>query len=115
MIEIPDTVVSEDTEIRGPVTNTLVTCPGVSVTTLDAVSGTVRVMSGDTLPARARCLGWLTSRTGLAPCSTAKQAAQSRCVRGVRVSGSGPVKYREGSTLRPPVRTMPSGTTIYGS
>lgn len=64
MIELPDTVVSEDTEIREPVRNTLVLRPGVNVTTFAAVSGTVRVMSGATLQARGSVSGTVSVEDG---------------------------------------------------
>lgn len=143
MIEIPDTVVSEDTEIREPVTNTLVVCPGVSVTTLAAVSGTVRVMSGATLQARGSVSGTVDVENGAralfhgqaSGTISIERGAEVHLlsgavalgvirvygtlvndgVRGVNVSGPGTVEDREGSTVRRPDRIMPDGTTIYRS
>lgn len=141
MIEIPDTVVSEDTEIREPVNNTLVLRPGVNVTTLAAVNGTVRVMVGATLQARGPVSGTLSVEDGaralihgraggtikidrgaevrLLPGAVALGVIRvdgsliNEGVRGVNVSGSGTVEDRAGSTVRSPDRTLPNGATVY--
>lgn len=141
MVEIPDTVVSEDAEIRGPVNNTLVLRPGVNVTTLAAVSGTVRVMSGATLRAQGPVSGTVSVEDGaraiihgqaggtikidrgaevhLLPGAVALGVIRvegsliNEGVRGANVSGPGNVEDREGSTVRHPDRTLPDGTTVY--
>lgn len=141
MIEIPDTVVFEDTEIREPVSNTLVLRSGVNVTTFAAVSGTVRIMSGATLQARGPVSGTLSVEqrarafihgradgtikidrgaevhllSGAVALGVIRVdgALINEGVRGENVSGPGTVEDRAGSTVRRPDRTLPNGATVY--
>lgn len=41
MVEVPDTIATEDTEIHEPVKNTLVIRPGVAVVSHAKISGTI--------------------------------------------------------------------------
>jgi hypothetical protein len=143
MIEIPDTVIAEDVEIGEPISNTLIIRPGVNVTTLASITGTVRVMTGATLEARGSVSGTVGVEEG-ALATFHGQASGSINVergavmhllagavalgvlriegsllnegtRGVNVSGGGTVEDREGSIVRRPDRSLPDGTTVYVS
>lgn len=141
MIEIPDTVVTEDTEIHDRISNTLVIRPGVKVTTFAPVSGTVRVMSGSTLDARGTVSGTVGLDDGARATFHGKASGTinvdrgaiaqlmpgavalgilhvegtliNEGTRGTNVHGRGSVEDRDGSIVRPPSRTLPDGTTIY--
>jgi hypothetical protein len=143
MVEIPDTVVSEDTEIREPISNTLVLRPGVVVTAFAAISGTVRLMPGATLEARGDVSGTVNverdaravfhGRAGgtikidlgaevhLLPRAVAlgvihvEGTLVNEGTRGVNLSGPGIIDDRDGSRVRSPDRTLADGTTIYES
>lgn len=143
MIEIPDTVVVEDTEIHNSISNSLIIRPGVTVITFASVSGTIQVMSRATLDARGPISGTVSISDGarvnfhdaangtitvdrgavvhLLPGSVALGAIHlegtlvNEGVRGINVTGNGTVEDREGSMVRRPDRTLPDGTTIYES
>ena len=132
MIEIPDTVIAEDVEIRESISNTLIVRPGVNVTTLASITGTVRVMSGATLEARGSVSGTVGVEDGaratfhgqangsinvdrgavmhLLPGAVALGVLRiegsliNEGTRGVNVSGRGTVDDRAGSTVRRPDR-----------
>jgi len=141
MIEIPDTVVSKDTEIRESISNTHIIRPGIYVTTFAAISGTVRVMSGATLVAKASVSGTVDVENGARAVFHGRASGTIKVdrgaevhlmrgsvalgfiqvdgtlinegIRGVNVSGPGRVDDREGPTVRRPDRTLPDGTTVY--
>lgn len=141
IVEIPDTVLTEDSEIHHPINNTIVIRPGVTATMFASVSGTVRVMAGSTLDARGPVSGTVSAEAGARV--TLRSAANGTInvdsgaivhlmpgavalgvlhvegtlinegTRGVNVSGGGKIEDREGSTVRRPGRTLSDGTTIY--
>lgn len=141
MVEVPDTVLTEDSEISHPISNTLVIRPGVTVTTLATVSGTVHAMPGSTLDARGAVTGTVSAEAGarvivhkaasgtinvesgavvhLMPGAVALGVLHvegtfiNEGTRGANVSGGGEIEDREGSAVRHPDRTLSDGTTIY--
>lgn len=141
MVEVPDTVISEDAEIHDPISNTLILRPGVNVTIHSTISGTVEVMSGATLHARGTLSGTVSvaedanvvvhrrasgtihinrgAEVHLLPGSIALGVirVEGRLInegtRSENVSGPGSIEDRPGSTVRVPDRTLPDGTTVY--
>jgi hypothetical protein len=141
MVEVPDTVVTEDTDFHDSISNTLVIHPGITATTFANVSGTVRVMAGAAFDARGAVSGTVTVDAGavatfhsvangsihvsdqglahLLPGAIALGTMRidgrliNEGVRGVNVSGVGFVEDREGSSVRRPTRTLSDGTTVY--
>lgn len=141
MIEVPDTIANEDTEIHEPVENTLVIRPGVAVVSYARISGTIVVMTGATLDARGPVSGTVTiqdeahatfhsTASGtikvsggavmhLRPESIALGVLKvegtliNEGTRGPNVTGQGVVDDRIGSIVRRPDRTLRDGTTVY--
>lgn len=141
MVEVPDTIATEDTELHEPVKNTLIIRPGVAVVSYAKISGTIVVMPGATLDARGPVSGTVTiqdearatfhsSASGtvkvsggavmhLLPGSIALGVLKvegtliNEGTRGLNVTGQGVVDDRIGSIVRRPDRTLRDGTTVY--
>lgn len=141
MVQIPDTVITEDTELRGMVTNTVIVRGPATATVLGSLNGTVSVEAGATLIAHGSVSGTLNVASGgtaifhtathgtlhvsagavahLLPGASALGTMRiegiliNEGVRGTNVGGSGVVEDRPGSRVRQPDGTLPDGTTIY--
>lgn len=141
MVEVPDTIVTEDTELHEPVKNTLIIKPGVAVISNAEISGTIVVMRGATLDARGSVSGTVTiqdearatfhsSASGtvkvsggavmhLLPESIALGVLKvegtliNEGTRGLNATGQGVIDDRVGSVVRRPDRTFRDGTTVY--
>ncbi|MGP5197341.1 hypothetical protein [Arthrobacter rhombi] len=141
MVEVPDIIATEDTELHEPVKNTLIIRPGVAVVSYAKISGTIVVMPGATLDARGPVSGTVTiqdearatfhsSASGtvkvsggavmhLLPGSIALGVLKvegtliNEGTRGLNVTGQGVVDDRIGSIVRRPDRTLRDGTTVY--
>lgn len=143
MVEVPDTIVSEDTELHEPVKNTLIIRPGVTVVSYAKISGTIVVMPGAMLDAHGPVSGTVTiqgearaafhgSANGtvkvskdavmhLLPESSALGVLEvegtliNEGTRGLNVTGQGVIDDRIGSIVRRPERTLRDGSTVYES
>jgi hypothetical protein len=141
LVEIPDTVITEDTDLRESVTNTVIVRGPATATAYAPLSGTVTVESGATLITHGAVNGTVnvsnegtvifhgpangTLHIGAGGLVHIQRGASAigtmqiegvlinDGVRGANIRGDGLVEDRPGSQVRQPDRTLPDGTTIY--
>lgn len=130
LVPVSDTVISEDCELRAPVTSTLTIQAGVSVVALGNINGSVNVLQGASLEAYGDVNGTVSADSdaritfhgratgtihlasgGLAHFSKGAVALGTMRIegtlinegtRGINVSGAGQIEDREGSSVRYP-------------
>lgn len=141
MVEVPDLVIDETTDVHEDVSRTVTITNGATVTVHGSVSGTLNVQQGATLIAEGQVSGTVHVQRGseatfnaqasgtihvergatatLGPSATAFGMMKidgvlvNHGARGKQVHGSGTVDDREGSTIREPDETWADGTTVY--
>ncbi len=141
MQQVPDTVITESTDLREKISNSLVVKEGATATTWAGVRGTITVEGGGVLDARGPVNGTVSVQAGgiatfysrvsgtlqVSPGGRAKLTSNAVAVgtmhiegdllnegtRGVQVRGSSNIYDAPGSTIRQPDEVRSDGTVVY--